>query len=355
MAGRLERSDEINGSETPLEIVVNIANPAKLKILVVDDNPQDRRLVIRELRKTFPDAELLEALDQTQFDAHLAQRRFDLVVTDYHLKWSDGIRILRTVKQAMPYCPVIMFTGTGNEEIAVEAMKHGLDDYIIKNVQHLVRLRGAVHSALKNAGIRIRAEHLAAQLQTILSSIRIGVFSASLEGRFIDANRVMLDMLGCSSLIMASRMSIADFMQSSEHWESLRRRLEQAQAVEEIEFSRTDSTGQTMWYRLAARRILLETGDARIDGLVEDVSRQKQQREMERRAAIARAQIAMLSPREKDVLRGVVRGWPNKTIARRLDISEKTVEKHRSNLMKKLALKSVAELVRLAVAADLPE
>ena len=46
-------------------------------------------------------------------------------MTDYHLQWSDGIRVLQAVKQRLPNCPVIMFTATGNEEIAVEAMKKG--------------------------------------------------------------------------------------------------------------------------------------------------------------------------------------------------------------------------------------
>ena len=60
----------------------------------------------------------------------------------------------------------------------------------------------------------------------------------------------------------------------------------------------------------------------------------------------------MLSAREQEVLCEVVSGDTNKRIARHLDISEKTVEKHRSNLMKKLRVRSVAELVRLALLAE---
>ena len=59
----------------------------------------------------------------------------------------------------------------------------------------------------------------------------------------------------------------------------------------------------------------------------------------------------MLSPREQEVLEGVVSGMANKVIARRMDISEKTVEKHRGNLMKKLHARSVPDLVRLALLA----
>lgn len=57
-----------------------------------------------------------------------------------------------------------------------------------------------------------------------------------------------------------------------------------------------------------------------------------------------------LSPRENEVLKLVIEGYPNKRIAGNLKLSEKTVEVHRSNMMKKLQVHSVAELVRLAVA-----
>ncbi len=71
--------------------------------------------------------------------------------------------------------------------------------------------------------------------------------------------------------------------------------------------------------------------------------------------AVARANalgtINQLTPREAEVMRLVVRGEPNKKIARILDISVKTVEMHRSNLMKKLSVNSVPELVRMAVLA----
>ncbi|MCM2369759.1 LuxR C-terminal-related transcriptional regulator [Rhodopirellula sp. ICT_H3.1] len=60
----------------------------------------------------------------------------------------------------------------------------------------------------------------------------------------------------------------------------------------------------------------------------------------------------MLSTRERDVFKHVVSGQMNKVIAKRLEISEKTVERHRSNVMKKLGVKSVAELVRIAMDAE---
>lgn len=69
--------------------------------------------------------------------------------------------------------------------------------------------------------------------------------------------------------------------------------------------------------------------------------------------ADAERRIAALSPREQDVLRGLVRGHPNKTIAYDLGISPRTVEVHRANAMAKLEARSLSEALRLAFAAGL--
>ena len=65
----------------------------------------------------------------------------------------------------------------------------------------------------------------------------------------------------------------------------------------------------------------------------------------------ARVRIAALTPREQDILRGLVRGHPNKTIAFDLGISARTVEVHRAHVMTKLGVHSLSDALRLAFAA----
>lgn len=77
----------------------------------------------------------------------------------------------------------------------------------------------------------------------------------------------------------------------------------------------------------------------------------QQRREAQARKAALSERFAALSRRERDVLCLVVAGLANKQIAHRLDLSEKTIEGHRSRMMKRLGVVSVAELVRLALAA----
>ena len=71
------------------------------------------------------------------------------------------------------------------------------------------------------------------------------------------------------------------------------------------------------------------------------------------RADEARVKLGVLTPRELDVMKGLVRGHPNKTIAYDLDISPRTVEIHRANLMTKLEVHSLSEALRIAFAAGL--
>ena len=73
------------------------------------------------------------------------------------------------------------------------------------------------------------------------------------------------------------------------------------------------------------------------------------------RAEEANARLNILTPRERDVLIGLVRGLPNKTIAYDLGISPRTVEIHRANLMEKLEVRSLSEALRIAFAAGLGE
>lgn len=72
----------------------------------------------------------------------------------------------------------------------------------------------------------------------------------------------------------------------------------------------------------------------------------------ERSSAIART--SLLSPRERDVLQGLVAGLPNKTIADRLNVSVRTVEMHRGRMMDRLGAKSLADTVKIASLASIP-
>jgi two-component sensor histidine kinase/CheY-like chemotaxis protein len=149
-----------------------------MRILVIDDNPDDRQLEMREVFALFPDANVIELTDFQAFEAALDEAAPDLVLTDLDLRWSNGREVLTAVKARYPACPVVMFTGTGNETIAVELMKSGLDDYVVKSPRQLPRLRTSLKLAVEFASSRaaltereMRLARSLAQQQTIVREL----------------------------------------------------------------------------------------------------------------------------------------------------------------------------------------
>ena len=164
-------------------------------VLIVDDNPDDRLLVIRELGKEFPNLQIAEIIDAKEFASTLEADNYDLVITDYQLKWTNGLDILNAFKTRYPHVPVIMFTNSGTQEVAVAAMKAGLDDYVIKSPKHFVRLSQSVRLAWENAQTRLRLNQTSLRLQFLLNQLNVGVFRATLEGELIECNDGFLRLL----------------------------------------------------------------------------------------------------------------------------------------------------------------
>lgn len=86
-----------------------------------------------------------------------------------------------------------------------------------------------------------------------------------------------------------------------------------------------------------------------VEDAFSSIARSDSGRERARNAAV---RLQVLTPRERDVLDGLAKGLPNKTIAYDLGISPRTVEIHRANLMSKLEVRSLSEALRLAFAAE---
>jgi two-component system, cell cycle sensor histidine kinase and response regulator CckA len=164
-------------------------------ILIVDDNPGDRALVQRAVREVFPESVALTPRNEVEFQNALYGPQPLVAVTDYHICWIDGLQVLRRIKETWPDCPVVMFTGTGDEATAVEGMKCGLDDYVLKTEQHRARLPAALHAAVANAQqraeLRTTQESLRAseqRLAGILDSTMDGIVTIDEQGQILLVN-----------------------------------------------------------------------------------------------------------------------------------------------------------------------
>src|ERR1700722_6271900 len=120
-------------------------NP-RLRILILEDNKLDAELCVGELKKAgFAfDADVVDT--EGAFIANLQSRVYDLVLSDYRIPGWSGLDAFRALKQTGRDIPFILVTGTLGEEAAVELIKDGVADYILKD--RLIRLPAAIQRAL---------------------------------------------------------------------------------------------------------------------------------------------------------------------------------------------------------------
>ena len=195
-----------------------------LRMLLVDDNPDDRTLAVRALRRDFPDLLIDQISDAKGFATALDSKGYDLVITDYQLLWSDGLVVLRAIKARWPDCPVIMFTGTGSEEIAVEAMKSGLEDYVLKTSRHYGRLPGAVRLACERREQSRALREAESRYLALFNNVPIGLWKATPEGKIMDVNPAAIQLLGYPDRESLLRVNAGDLYVEGadrDRWQSL--------------------------------------------------------------------------------------------------------------------------------------
>jgi two-component system CheB/CheR fusion protein len=152
-------------------------------------------LVTRALGHHFGPLTVLQARDTEEFERAVAEGEFDAAIIDYELRWTTGIEALRRIKRSCPQCPVLMFTASGSTEVAVEAMKEGLDDYVTKTPQHYARLPYALDACLD----RRTAEHAWAQLAAVVESSDDAIIGMAPDGRVTSWNHAAARLLGHSA------------------------------------------------------------------------------------------------------------------------------------------------------------
>lgn len=220
-----------------------------MRFLIIDDNAADRELIIRQLQKEFHDAEFTQVGRPTELEAVFAQAQADFVLTDYQLNWANGLQIFERVKKLYPDVPVVMFTGTGSEEVAVEALRAGVNNYVLK--KHLDRLPIAVRESLEKTRLRKQYEEAISQLQLseelyreIFEQGLTGVFAVTPEGKLLTCNPAFARIFGFASVEQALEANLSTLYGEPEKYASFVQQLSQEKRLEysELELLRRDGS-----------------------------------------------------------------------------------------------------------------
>ncbi|HIE51987.1 MAG TPA: response regulator [Armatimonadetes bacterium] len=171
-----------------------------LRILLVEDCSADVLLVQGTLERAGMRAEITTVAEAEAFWRELEKGQYEVVIADYQLPQFDGLEALRLCRERWPNLPFIILTGTGSEEIAVEALRRGADDYVLK--KHLNQLPAAVRRAVAFRATQREQEQLQRELaaserrwRTILeqSLDAIGVIR---DGQFVYVNPRFTELFG---------------------------------------------------------------------------------------------------------------------------------------------------------------
>jgi PAS domain S-box-containing protein len=147
-----------------------VSTSHRLRILSLEDDPNDTELIQASLETEGIDCDVTRVDTQVAFRASLEKGEIDLILADYKLPSFDGLSALKLAMSICPEAPFIFVSGTLGEEVAIEALKIGATDYVLKT--RLSRLAPSVLRALREASGRAerkRAEKALSRSETFLA------------------------------------------------------------------------------------------------------------------------------------------------------------------------------------------
>ena len=313
-----------------------------IRVLLVEDEPAHVRVAQRAFATRSGEAFELSCVDTVAgARSAIAEFRPELVIADVKLPDGRGTELIPAGD--LSAFGVVIMTAQGDEATAVEALKKGALDYVVKSAETLVGLPDVARRAIRvrdhiearrMAESRLREEER--RLRTVHDAIPDLIVIISRNGEFLECR-------GGKRLFGAE--AIAQFVG---------KRLNEVVAADTLQslLETIDLVISTQGVHKVLFEMLLENERRFVDARVapySDGSVLAIVRDITDRHQIS-ARMEALSDREREVLGMVSGGASNKQIAARLDLSIKTVEAHRSRLMKKLGARNMAELMQLAMA-----
>ncbi|MBN2009225.1 response regulator [candidate division KSB1 bacterium] len=149
----------------------NFENERK-RVLLVEDNIDHSRLMEIMMKKHQPDVDVIVARSGIECFQVLDKKHVDIIVLDYELPMMSGLEILTQIQERKLKAPVIVVTGKGDENIAVQAMKKGAHDYIVKDKGYMYVLPRVIIQTLEKYALQMKLFESERKYQTLFDSFK---------------------------------------------------------------------------------------------------------------------------------------------------------------------------------------
>lgn len=165
-----------------------------INILHLEDNSSDAELIKIELESIYTDFNLDQASNRKDFIEYLKKGNYDVIISDYNLPDIEGVEIFDVAKEYFPNIPFIFISGTIGEERAVEVLRYGVTDYVLKS--NLGKLSYALNRALEEVH-QIKEKQIAETAlkkseifkTAILDSLSAHIAVLNASGKIISVNK----------------------------------------------------------------------------------------------------------------------------------------------------------------------
>lgn len=264
-----------------------------LKILVVDDDEVDRMAVRRSLTSAGVQMVLTEVSTSFEAIAALQSQDFDCVLLDYRLPDADGIALVQAVKQAGMQVPVVVLTGQGDEQIAVEVMKAGAADYLSKSrlspenlsrrLSSVVRIhRAEMQVLVANQRLKESEE----RYRFVLEGSNDGIWDWDLVSQRMYWNDRCLEIMGISPQAAGGTfhefMAHIDPQDQSRFFQAIQDHLHQGLDLN-LELKVLPAPGQAHYCTIRGKAQRNRQGQpVRMSGILSDITERKQAEERDR-------------------------------------------------------------------------
>jgi PAS domain S-box-containing protein len=263
-------------------------------ILIVEDSPKDAELMVYELRRTGFAFEWQRVQTEGDFIAHLDPAP-DVILSDYSMPGFNGLQAVELLRKRGLDIPFILISGTVGEDVAVEAMKRGATDYLLKD--RLTRLRSAIERALEQTRFQNERRRVGEALRESERLLRLVIdlvphfiFAKDAQSRHLFANRACAEASGLVPEQMVGRSDldlVADRAQAEAFMRDDREVIASGKARFIPEERFTDRTGQMrILQTVKIPFIAPHTGERAVLGVAVDITERKQAEEaLSQRAA----------------------------------------------------------------------
>lgn len=171
---------------------------APLQLLVIEDNPGDFILVHEYLEESFPDATILHANTLQKGIDQIEKEPIDVILLDLTLPDGNGISSFHAINVKAPSIPIIILTGIGDTQLALESLKIGAQDYIVKDSCSTAVLAKSIQYGIERSKISAHLKESEEQYKYLFQNNPLPMCAYNLSHRFIMVNQAALKYYGYS-------------------------------------------------------------------------------------------------------------------------------------------------------------